>query len=125
MVNAWKAFIIRCVAWPEKAAQLHDMSDEDPCCAKAASVPFHYMPTTIDRTTYKLQLPSFRVNTPIILSDFYREVKLGQGQYKAPFGRKAELHLYYCKFPAPSLVSAQMQPPAAAWIMASCGAGSC
>ncbi len=73
IMNAWKAFIKCCIARPERATELHDNSDEEPRAGSEAT-PFHYMPTTFSRHTYKLQLPAFMLNTastPIILFDFH------------------------------------------------------
>lgn len=101
MVNACKAFITCCVARPERATELHSTSDEEPRAGSEA-IPFHYMPTTFDMQTYKLQLPAFMYNTagtPITLSDFYGEKCFGRGQHKDRYNRRAEFHLLYCKFP--------------------------
>lgn len=103
MMNSWKAFITCCNADPANAATLHQLSD-DPSHANAAAaaLPFHYLPRTFDRETYELQLPSFMqdsASTPITLFDFYGEVPFGTRRHPDKHGRRAELHLLYCKLP--------------------------
>ena len=101
MVNAWKAFITCCIARHKSATELQDNSGEEPHAGSEA-IPFHYMPTTFSRHTYKLQLPAFMLNTastPITLFDFYGVERFGRGQHKDRFNRRAEFHLLYCKFP--------------------------
>ena len=55
------------------------------------------------------------ISTPIALSDFYAEVKLGPSQ-QILFQCRAELHINYCKFPVlcKLFVYAQIQPRAPA-----------
>ncbi len=103
MVNAWKAFITCCIdiARPERATELHDNSDEEPRAGSEA-IPFHYMPTSFSRHSYKLQLPAFMLDTastPITLFGFYSVKRFGRNQHKDSFNHRAEFRLLYCKFP--------------------------
>ncbi|KAL3138912.1 hypothetical protein ABBQ32_005732 [Trebouxia sp. C0010 RCD-2024] len=102
MVNSWKAFVTSCNAMPDRAAELHRLSDEN-TNGGSASLPFHFIPTTFNRTTYQLQLPAFVYNTgstPISLTDHRGRKRFGYGRHKDRFQWQAELHLFYCKFPA-------------------------
>ena len=89
-----------CIARPKRATELHDNSDQE-THAGSEAIPFHYMPTTSNRHTYKLQLPAFMLNTattPITLFYVYEVKRFGRGQHKDRFNRRAECHLLYCKF---------------------------
>ncbi len=45
MVNSWKAFITSCNAMPDRAAELHQLTDEE-ANGGSASLPFHFIPVT-------------------------------------------------------------------------------
>ena len=101
MVNSWKAFITSCKAMPDRASELHELSDEG-ANGGSASLPFHYIPSTFNRETYELQLPPFVTNTgstPISLTDSRGRKRFGYGRHKDRSNWHAELHLFYCKFP--------------------------
>lgn len=77
MISAWKAFITCQKLNPNKAADLHHISnDSGQAIAAAGVVPFHYLPQAFDRATHHLKLPLFMQDKvslgcpPITLSGF-------------------------------------------------------
>ena len=107
MMNSWKAFMTCCQAVPDRASELEEVSGTDPttdAAAASASTPFHYIPTTFSRATYELQLPSFMdadADKRITMFDKHKKTRRfgGHGQHKDPHHWRAELHLFYLKFP--------------------------
>lgn len=120
VVNSWKAFITSRKAMPDRARDLHQLSDEH-SNGGSASLPFHYIPVTFDRNTYQLQLPSFVTNitsTPISSTD-------SRG-YKR-FGRTASIGTQSCTCTTASFQGSIVLSmlPVRAWTMDSFGTDSC
>ena len=103
MIKSWKAFITCCIADPSRVEELHHVSDKaDHASAAAGELSIHYLPETFDKQTYQLKLPDFMqsiVSTPVVLFDSCGAKEFGTRRHKDRHGRRAELHLLYCKMP--------------------------
>ena len=95
MINSWKAYIECCQAVPE----LEDLTNPR-ATAQSAATPFHYLPETFDREIYQLKLPSFLQPHASTMYDAKPPQRFGFGRNKDPHQRRAELHLFYLKFPS-------------------------